>query len=393
MRQTKSYIYPIVLFILFFYISFTSVSHRIASAGEKGASLLRMSKAQMKSVPTVISKIRHSNHPDYTRVVIDLNQPPSYTVTRDKVSQTLLVKLEASTLGISIKRKPSLSITGDLIEKIEVTQKGEKTVYIALLYKQLGQFKHLILENPNRLVIDLFPPQPTPPPPSFTIQTIVIDPGHGGKDPGARSKAGLQEKDVALDISKRLKTLIEKRLGKKVILTRDKDIFISLKKRTEIANENKADLFISVHINSSRSRKLKGIEVYLVGKASDERAMVVAARENAETHDSVVNFQEMILNDLERDFTRNASLELAHFTNDALKKNLMSKYPTKALGVKRAPFYVLNHTEMPAILAEISFISNRKEEKRLRSKNYRQRAAESLLKGIEAYIRSFEIGT
>ncbi len=392
MRQTRSYLYPVVLFILSIYLSLTSASHRVAVAGEMNSTPLRVAKTKLKPTSAVISKIRHSNNPDRTRVVIDLNRPVSYAVTRDRASQTLLVKLEASSLGKSLKRQPEFTMTGDLVRKIEVTQKGNKTVYIALLYKHLGEHKHLILENPNRLVIDLFPPNPTPRPPAFSIQTIVIDPGHGGKDPGARSKGGLEEKNVALDISKRLKTLVEKRLKKKVILTRDRDVFIPLKKRTEIANENKADLFISVHINSSRSRKLKGIEVYLVGRPSDERALAVAARENAETHDAVINFQEMILNDLERDFTRNASLELAHFTNDALKKNLMSKYPTNALGVKRAPFYVLNHTKMPAILAEISFISNRKEEKRLRSKNYRQRAAESLLKGIEAYIRSLEIG-
>ncbi len=98
----------------------------------------------------------------------------------------------------------------------------------------------------------------------------------------------------------------------------------------------------------------------------------------------------MILNDLERDYTQNASLELAHFTNNAIKKNLISKYPTAALGVKRAPFYVLSHTEMPAILAEMSFISNRREEKRLRSKSYRQQAAEALFKGLSAYIKSSE---
>ncbi len=346
--------------------------------------------ANKPSSKTVVNKIRHSNNPDSTRVVIDLNRTVSYAVTRDVSSRTLLVKLEQAVLGKYLKQRSSYAMTGDLIDKIEVTQRGNKTVYISLLYKQLGSHKHLILENPDRLVIDLFPPEPTPA--AFSIKTIVIDPGHGGKDPGARSRGGLEEKNIALDISRRLKKLIENKLKKKVIMTRNKDVFISLKRRTEIANENNADLFVSVHINSSTSKKLQGIEVYLLGKASDKRALAVAKRENAEAHKESMDFEKIILNDLKRDFTKKASLELAHFTNNALKKNLIAKYPTRALGVKRAPFYVLNHTKMPAILAEISFISNRKEERRLKNAQYRQRAAEALMKGIESYIHSLGTG-
>lgn len=385
MKPPTSHLY---LRFLFFFFAFFFVSSLFAETGRALDSDSPLLIAKKQSANAVVSKIRHSNNTDSTRVVIDLNHSVSYAVTQDAASQTLLVKLEKAVLGKSLKRRPSYAITGDLIDKVEVTQQGDKTVYISLLYKQLGSHKHLILDNPNRLVIDLFPPAAVPA--AFSIQTIVIDPGHGGKDPGARSRDGIQEKHLALDISKRLKTLIETRLKKKVIMTRERDEFISLKRRTEIANESRADLFISVHINASTSAKLKGIEVYLIGRASDKRAMELAARENAEIPLSEIDFEAMILNDLEREFTRNASLELAHFTHDALKETLISKYPTSALGVKRAPFYVLNHTEMPAILAEISFISNRKEAQRLKNAQYRQKAAEALLKGIETYIRSLD---
>ncbi len=375
-----------IAFTLSLFPDFSSAPLRSAQAETPAQ---RNVKPNHKRPATVIQKIRHSNSAENTRVVIDLSETASYAVTRDASSQTLLVKLEKSVLGKSLKQRPDFAASGDLLKNIVVTQRGGNTVYISLRYKQLGAHKHMTLENPDRLVIDLFPPPPLKSPPAaFAIDTIVIDPGHGGKDPGARSRGGLKEKNLVLDISRRLKKLIETRLKKKVIMTRNRDVFISLKRRTEIANENNADLFISVHVNSAASRKLKGIEVYLLGRASDKRALAVAKRENAETHKSVVDFEKMILNDLEREFTRNASLELAHFTNDALKKNLIAKYPTNALGVKRAPFYVLNHTDMPAILAEISFISNRKEEKRLRSPKYRQQAAESLFKGIKSYIRS-----
>lgn len=385
MKPPKPHFYPLVLF---FFSAVLLGNPSFARAETQADQDTPLVAAKKKSTPTVVNKIRHADRADGTRVVIDLDHDvSSYAVTRDTASQTLLVKLERSVLGKSLKRRTNYAITGDLIDKIEVTQQGERTVYISLLYKQLGSHKHLVLENPNRLVIDLFPP---PAVAVFPIQTIVIDPGHGGKDPGARSRDGMKEKHLALDISRRLKKLIETRLKKKVIMTRERDEFVSLKRRTEIANESKADLFISVHINASTSSKLKGVEVYLIGRASDKRAKELAARENAETSLSDVDFETMILNDLERDFTKNASLELAHFTHDALKKTLISKYPTNALGVKRAPFYVLNHTEMPAILAEISFISNRREAKRLKSASYRQRAAEALLKGIESYIRSLD---
>jgi len=389
MKLSKQYLYPLLFIALGFSLFPDLLTESRFSAQAKDAPQ-QHAKLNHKTPATVIKKIRHSNSAENTRVVIDLSNTTSYAVTRDTSSQTLLVKLEQSVLGKSLKQRPDYVMTGDLLENIEATQRGDTTVYISLRYKQLGAHKHLVLENPHRLVIDLFPP--TTPPPAFVIDTIVIDPGHGGKDPGARSRTGLKEKNIALDISRRLKKLIETRLKKKVIMTRNRDVFVSLKRRTEIANENDADLFVSVHINSSTSRKLKGIEVYLLGRPSDKRALAVAARENAETHKSVVDFEKMILNDLEREFTRNASLELAHFTNNALKKSLIKKYPTNALGVKRAPFYVLNHTDMPAILAEISFISNRKEERRLKSVKYRQQAAESLFKGIKSYIHSQQAG-
>ncbi len=388
MRRNTRYFYPIVLIVLGLSLFPYFPSGLDPSAQAETAHTLHAKLNQKTQKISVIQKIRHSNNKKSTRVVIDLSQGVSYAVTRDPSSQTLLIKLEKAVLGKAVREKSALTVTSKILQTIEATQKGRETVYISLRYKKLGTHKHLILDKPHRLVIDLYPP--TTPATAFAIRTIVIDPGHGGKDPGARSRGGLKEKDIALDISKRLKKLLETRLKKKVIMTRDRDVFISLKKRTQIANQNKADLFISVHINASTSRKLKGIEVYLLGRPSDKRAMALAARENAETHKGVIDFEKMILNDLERDFTKKASLELAHFTNDAIKKNLISKYPTKALGVKRAPFYVLNHTDMPAILAEISFLSNRKEEKRLRSSKYRQAAAEALLKGIQSYIRSVE---
>jgi len=370
-----------------FFACASSFAQTGASSGEP--LLLARNKKSAKA-PVVVKSIRHSRKADKTRVVIDLSRSAAYTISRHPASQQVRIQLAKAVIGKPLKHRRNFSVKGSLIRRIEARQDGKNRVDIALTYSGLGMHKPLVLKHPDRLVLDFYPPERAAPP--FEIQTIVVDPGHGGKDPGAMSKSGLTEKEVVLDVSRRLKKLIEKRLKKKVILTRNRDVFISLKKRTRIANENRADLFISVHVNSSPRRNTKGIEVYLMGRASNRRALAVARRENAAMHDGLRNFQEMILDDLEREFTKNASLELAHFTNDAIKKNLISKYPTPALGVKKAPFFVLAHTEMPAILAELSFLSNRVEEKRLRSKSYRQRAAEALFKGIKNYIDSLNAG-
>jgi len=354
------------------------------------SSHLKKYDVKLSSV-SVIKKIRYSNSPKRTRIVIDITHPVSYQVIRISEAQKLVLHLDSAILGKSLIQQPFQVVKGKLIKNIEAKQSGKGTVELSLTYKHLGAHKAMLLKKPNRLVLDLYPP-PVPTTNPFEIQTIVIDPGHGGKDPGATSRKGLKEKDIVLDISRRLKKLIEKHLKKKVILTRNSDVFISLKKRTEIANKNHADLFISVHVNSAASHRLRGIEVYLLGRASSKRALATARRENAASHKAASSLQKMILNDLERDFTQNASLELAHFTNNAIKKTLISKYPTPALGVKKAPFYVLSHTEMPAILAEMSFISNLSEEKRLRSKSYRQQAAKSLFKGLADYIKSSQAG-
>ena len=359
----------------------------------------------------VVANIRNRNYPDYTRVVIDLNRPVSYKA-RFTSPQTLSVLLSQATLGELFKRTRTILVDKGILKKIEVKPKEQGEVEILLSFiSKLGRHKIIPLTDPDRLVIDLFntaeeaPPkkgldiedQVDPPhkkavipPPLFQIRTIVIDPGHGGKDPGAIGFHGLTEKEVVLDVSHRLRILIQKQLKKEVIMTRNDDTFIPLDERTLMANTKKADLFVSVHANSSPKRNTQGIEVYLLGRATDDTAIATAARENATSPKAALDFQEVILNDLEREFTLNESLEFAHLTQNAFIETLIPKYPTETLGVKRAPFFVLAHTNMPAILAEISFISNPLEEKRLKNPLYRQKVAEALFTGIKKYIHTLE---
>lgn len=367
----------------------------------------------IKTDLATIANVRHWTYPKYTRVVIDLDRPVSYHIDRRGSAEVISVQLSGARLGELFKKSRLITVKDGVLKKIEISQNGIDQVEVLLTFKKLGPHKAVPLVDPDRLVIDTFhktdpanpkqgvdlsdqvntpTPPPIPPPPSFEIRTIVIDPGHGGKDPGAIGSRGLTEKEVVLDVSLRLKDLIKKRLKKEVVMTRDRDVFIPLEERTILANEKNADLFISVHANSSPKRHTQGIEVYLLGRATDENAIATAARENATSQKAVLDFQEIILNDLERDFTLNESLEFAHFTQNAFVENLIPEYPTVSLGVKRAPFFVLAHTKMPSILAEISFISNPVEEKRLRNGSYRQKVAEALFKGVEQYLHSFSAG-
>jgi len=380
--------------------------------------------AKTSQVPnkTTITDVRYKSHPTYTRVVIDCDKPPLYRIDRMLDSHLISVHFSNAILGQLLLDTPILLLQGSL-QTLETKEDGEDDVVVLLTFKNPGKHKVSALTNPNRLVIDVtnpieeppspkeeLSPMPTPEPPSAPeppktpsspslpqgsrgsssseILTIIIDPGHGGEDTGAIGQRGLTESEIVLDVSIRVVRLLRERLRKVVIMTRDTDIFIPLKDRTELANNKNADLFVSIHANAARRKTAHGIETYLFGRATDAQALEVAARENATDIKSAQGFQEIILNDLLRDFVLNEALELAHYTQNAFVKTLIPRYPTASLGVKKAPFYVLAHTKMPAILAEISFVSNKIEEERLREKSYRQTIAESIFQGIKEYIEA-----
>ena len=217
---------------------------------------------------------------------------------------------------------------------------------------------------------------------------VVIDPGHGGKDPGAIGKKGTKEKHITLKIGYYLKDLIQKRLGSTVFLTRNKDTFLDLEKRVAFANKKKADIFISIHVNSHPQKTIKGLEVYHFGKASDPRALEVAARENGMKLEDNAPAWQFIIADKLNDQKIEQSQTFAWTTNKTLVKTLQASYTVKDHGVKTAPFYVLRFTTMPSILAEVAFVSNPEEEKRLRSKAFQRKLAEGMYKGIQSYFKT-----
>jgi N-acetylmuramoyl-L-alanine amidase len=225
----------------------------------------------------------------------------------------------------------------------------------------------------------------------FVKRTVVIDAGHGGHDPGAVGPSGLYEKNVVLDIAMRVREIMKKDYPfYNVILTRDSDVFIPLPERAEIANRNSADLFVSVHANSSTNRKAGGIETYLLNWSNDAEALKVAARENAISLKKMKQMKGelgVILASLERESKRDESVKVAGSIQNSLASSVGQKYPdVNDLGVKQALFYVLVGAKMPSTLVEVSFISNPKEEKLLAGESYRQFLARSIADGIHKYF-------
>ncbi|MFY9560579.1 MAG: N-acetylmuramoyl-L-alanine amidase, partial [Terriglobales bacterium] len=217
------------------------------------------------------------------------------------------------------------------------------------------------------------------------IGKIVIDAGHGGHDTGTIGPNGLLEKDLVLDVAKRLGRLLETRLGAEVIYTRQDDTFIPLETRTAVANRERADLFISIHANSSRDSDARGVETYYLNFTSSPEALEVAARENAVSEKSIHELQDLVKKIALKDKIEE-SREFASDVQESLYGGLLLRNAgVRNRGIKKAPFIVLIGANMPSILAEISFVSNPSDERRLQTAEHRQRIAESLYRGVSKY--------
>ena len=218
------------------------------------------------------------------------------------------------------------------------------------------------------------------------IGRIVIDPGHGGHDTGTIGPNGLQEKDLVLEVGRRLGKLLESRVGADVVFTRDDDTFIPLETRTSIANQEQADLFVSIHANSSRDPDARGVETYYLNFTSNADALEVASRENAVSDKSIHELQDLVKKIALKEKIEE-SREFATDVQRSLHNGLAVKNAAiRDRGVKKAPFIVLIGANMPSILAEISFVSNPTDARKLQTADYRQRIAESLYRGIAKYV-------
>jgi N-acetylmuramoyl-L-alanine amidase len=246
------------------------------------------------------------------------------------------------------------------------------------------------------LVQPVTPPQPTRDGQSTLTRTlglkigrIVIDPGHGGHDTGTIGPTGLMEKDLCLDVALRLGKIIQQKLpGADIVYTRSDDTFVPLEERTHIANAAKADLFISIHANSSPDRGARGVETYYLNLKGSPEAMAVAARENAVSQEGVHDLEDVVKR-IARTEKIDESKELAEDVQDSLSRRIQkSARPVKNRGVRKAPFMVLIGADMPSILTEISFLSNSADEQLLKKPEHRQRVAEGLYQGMATYLES-----
>jgi len=229
--------------------------------------------------------------------------------------------------------------------------------------------------------------------PLIKIKRVVIDPGHGGNDPGAIGREGLREKDINLDIAKRLNKLLRAD-GIEVVMTRTSDTFISLERRIAIANASQADLFISIHANANRVRSLKGLEVYYISPNVSDSQRALYFAENVALNLDKSSFGsspslnlKAILWDMIHTSHRAESVRLGRYVCSAVDRDL----DTKVLGIKGAPFYVLKGVRMPGILIEVGFLSNYQEERLMKNAYYRQQIAESIEQGISRYGRDFTL--
>lgn len=359
-----------------------------------------------------VDGIKHWSNPNYTRVVINLDRKSSYThrlLKKDpsinKPWRRLYIDIEDA--GLASGLQTSIPINDGFLKMARLGQYDKNTVRVVLDIESIEDYKIFPLSDPFRIVIDVTgeagdkgkasPAPVTAPavlsaPPSLSqqmglkVRRIVIDAGHGGKDPGAIGKSGLKEKDITLQLARKLKTKLNNDLDADIILTRDSDVFIPLEERTAIANSKDADLFVSIHINAAPRSNASGIETYILNISNDAEAMRVAARENATSTRSVSDL-EFILNDLIKTAKTNDSARLAESVQTNLLSNLRLTYKdVKGNGVKSAPFYVLVGTKMPAILVEVSFISNPLEEERLQDDRYLNEVVEGISKGLRYYV-------
>ncbi|MDH3393609.1 MAG: N-acetylmuramoyl-L-alanine amidase, partial [Desulfobulbaceae bacterium] len=358
----------------------------------------------------VIEPLKHWSNDDYTRIVIETSKRVAFKKSLLPKKGTLPRRLyvDLDNCRVTPGYTSSIKIGDGLLKQVRSAQFSPDTVRVVLDIESISDHKIFSLENPFRVVIDVKGDRPTTVAavrpgkireitaaatklpagaPSLAqqlglgVKRVVIDPGHGGKDPGAVGPNGLLEKDITLAVAKKTAYILRRDLRCEVVLTRNSDVFVPLEERTAIANTSKGDLFISIHVNAAPTSEAKGIETYFLDLARTNDAMQVAARENATSAGQMSNLQ-AILMDLIQSTKVNESAKLAEYVQDNMVSGLSNRYQNvKDLGVKRAPFVVLIGAQMPSVLTEIAFLSNPAEAKRLKTPQYLSAVAQELVSG------------
>ena len=392
-----------------------------------------------------VTDVRFWSLPGTTRVAIETSAEFQYKSDHIPNPERLFFDIEGATLKGAGRKIQIKNVNDKYLKRIRIAENIPGRTRVVLDLEEGVSFTASQLSNPDRLIVELRPvsaevpapfvsavvePPVTPelkpppvlakpapivtpalsslePPPAspsrkfsqdgsrslvralgLKINRIVIDAGHGGHDQGTSGAAGLLEKDLVLDVALRLGKLIEERMGSEVIFTRQDDTFIGLHERTALANQRKADLFLSIHANSSPATRVSGIETYYLNFTSSSEALDVAARENASAQNSVYELKDLVQSIAQHDKIEE-SREFAQSIQSSLQ-GFESKYsPTaKDRGIRKAPFVVLIGAQMPSVLAEIGFLSNSREETLLNKPDHRQKLAEALYRGLFRYSQT-----
>jgi N-acetylmuramoyl-L-alanine amidase len=376
-----------------------------------------------------LQAIRHWANPEYTRIVLELNGPVRFDTgslpgdPAKGIEPRIYIDLPGTGLAPGINQR--MVFSEGLLRQIRTAPQPDNRARVVLDLAAEGQFKAFALQDPDRIVIDLGtskkavlaanPDQirslPTvkgdpiakvldqtpeerqpqvrlPEGGSNRLRRIVVDAGHGGKDPGAIGPRGTKEKDVTLALARVLAKRLKQEFGCQVVLTRDKDVYLALEERTALANRIGADLFISIHANASKNRSVRGVETYYLNFSKNDKAAAVAARENGTSLKQVGDL-EMILFDLMANSKINESSRLAAEIQSSLVGNLGRHYSEiKDHGVRQGPFYVLLGATMPSVLVETAFLSNKIDEGRLKSSKFQGRAADAIVAGVKKFAKA-----
>lgn len=353
------------------------------------------------AVPVVageVTALRSSPEGEATRVVIETRTPAAHRLFTLTNPDRVVVDLEA----VSVPAKFSPTVTGELLQRVRFANR-QGSARIVLDLNRPATLSSFVLSDQGaeqqRLVIDLQPKHSradTPSPPAATRHlppprpfTVVIDPGHGGIDPGAQGPGGTWEKEVVLGIGVELKRMIDAQPGMRAILTRSDDRFLQLRERVAFAHQHEADLFVSLHANSYRSPKVHGSAVYAVSEkgASSEAARLLAAKENAADLVGGIALEDKddLLASVLLDLSQNATVESSLNAAAHVLHGLGTVNKTHREAVQQAGFVVLKSPDIPSILVETAFITNPEEERKLASRSGQRQFAQGVLAGIKSY--------
>lgn len=392
-----------------------------------------------------VSDIRAWTNEIYTRVAIDTGDEVSWhanTLHADPslgLPPRIFIDIRGAAIRDEILRKP-VEVRNGLLRQVRAGRFDRDVVRVVIDLERESTYRVFELSAPFRIIVDIdgegeipvvtdpsttgpasspeVPPVAAPPrsaaspvpsaepavpkaegaagaaaprssPHGKNLVRVMIDPGHGGKDPGAIGPTGLKEKDVVLALGRKVREKLSRSGGFDVRMTRDEDVFIPLEERTAMANKGRVDIFVSLHINASRNRRAEGYSTYVLSRgASNREDLELAARENGVPVGKLQGVK-FIIDDMFTGARKNESLRLAKTVNDAVVRHVSTRYPgAQSLGLKQAPFYVLVGARMTAVLVEASFISNAREESRLRDPACLDGIADGVVEAVRYYGRN-----